>query len=882
MKSRYLRSLLFAIHLSLFTYRSSLLSALVFYPPLNNQTITFDQINFMEGAIGLFILILIGILLIPIFITSSTNSKINELKSDVSQIKNYLKQLQLEHKKTEEQSFTSEKPAASVVHEPEPLKRPIIYEAGPVFEVIQQTPMQQTEEEETEDIIEEMAVPEIIPVVIAAQEQHEEIPMYESVQLEAPVEKIKPAEQVYFKNLSSTGSKTNFEQFIGEKLISIVGIAILVLGIFFTVKWAIDKELINDAGKVLIGLLSGTILIATAHRLSKNYRAFSSILAGGGIAVLYFSIYEAYQSYHLFSQIAAFAIMILITILSLILSVFYDKKELAIIALVGGFCTPFFVSNSSGNYQVLFTYMLILNIGMFCLAYFKKWNLINIISYGFTILIFGAWLANSYDITKGHNAGGFLFATFFYVVFFGMNIIYTLRYKTKFAALEIGLLLSNSGMYLGVGLFFLSSIHEAAYQGVFTISLSIFNFIFAYLFYKKNTVDKNLIYLLIGLVLTYLSLTGPIQLEGNYITLFWTCEMIILYWLGLKSGISIIKNSSVVILLLTLISLSMDWQNNYLSVTVNKYPFFFNKAFITGAIVIASLFLKRKLIKSDTDEHLLWRILPTTFYRYATEIILAILIYMVGFLELQYQTDHTWRIPEFSAVILWLYQYIFMAGLLLYSFKKKPLSLQRVVVIVSLFLTLLYMAANVCIAQLRNLHLTQSSVGLLYVWHYLIPLFALFNIALITNFVNKNYSVKSSTFKYTAWLLTTAFVYIVSCEVIHIWVVCLHEPGFSLWDSKAKAIKIALPILWSVCSLALMLIGMRRKIKTLRIISLSLFTLTILKLFIYDISNVSQGGKIAAFIILGVILLLVSFMYQKIKGLFIEEENNHTQNNSQS
>ncbi len=133
-----------------------------------------------------------------------------------------------------------------------------------------------------------------------------------------------------------------------------MGIAILVLGIFFTVKWAIDKQLINDAGKVLIGLLSGTILIATAHRLAKNYRAFSSILAGGGIAVLYFSIYEAFQAYHLISQTVAFGIMILITILSVILAIFYDKKELAIIAIIGGFATPFFVSTGSGNYQVLF------------------------------------------------------------------------------------------------------------------------------------------------------------------------------------------------------------------------------------------------------------------------------------------------------------------------------------------------------------------------------------------------------------------------------------------------------------------------------------------------------------------------------------------------
>jgi uncharacterized membrane protein len=69
-----------------------------------------------------------------------------------------------------------------------------------------------------------------------------------------------------------------------------------------------------------------------------------------------------------------------------------------------------------------------------------------------------------------------------------------------------------------------------------------------------------------------------------------------------------------------------------------------------------------------------------------------------------------------------------------------------------------------------------------------------------------------------------------------------------------------------------MMAGMRQRIKLWRIISLSLFTLTIAKLFMYDISNVGQGGKIAAFIILGIILLLVSFLYQKIKGLFTDDD----------
>jgi len=71
---------------------------------------------------------------------------------------------------------------------------------------------------------------------------------------------------------------------------------------------------------------------------------------------------------------------------------------------------------------------------------------------------------------------------------------------------------------------------------------------------------------------------------------------------------------------------------------------------------------------------------------------------------------------------------------------------------------------------------------------------------------------------------------------------------------------------------------MQYKFRSLRIISLSLFTLTLVKLFTYDIRNIPAGGKIAAFILLGVLLLTVSFMYQRLRKIIIDdaETNNAT------
>jgi uncharacterized membrane protein len=70
----------------------------------------------------------------------------------------------------------------------------------------------------------------------------------------------------------------------------------------------------------------------------------------------------------------------------------------------------------------------------------------------------------------------------------------------------------------------------------------------------------------------------------------------------------------------------------------------------------------------------------------------------------------------------------------------------------------------------------------------------------------------------------------------------------------------------------MMWLGMRHKFKPLRIISLALFGLCLLKLFLFDIRNVSEGGKIAAFILLGILLLVVSFMYQKLKKMIIDDK----------
>ncbi|HEX6225006.1 MAG TPA: DUF2339 domain-containing protein, partial [Chryseolinea sp.] len=93
----------------------------------------------------------------------------------------------------------------------------------------------------------------------------------------------------------------DLEKFIGENLANKIGIGVLVLGIGFFVKYAIDQEWINEIGRVFIGILCGALLLGIAHKMRKSFAAFSSVLVGGGLAVLYLTIAIAFHDYHIFS-----------------------------------------------------------------------------------------------------------------------------------------------------------------------------------------------------------------------------------------------------------------------------------------------------------------------------------------------------------------------------------------------------------------------------------------------------------------------------------------------------------------------------------------------------------------------------------------------------
>jgi uncharacterized membrane protein len=146
---------------------------------------------------------------------------------------------------------------------------------------------------------------------------------------------------------------------------------------------------------------------------------------------------------------------------------------------------------------------------------------------------------------------------------------------------------------------------------------------------------------------------------------------------------------------------------------------------------------------------------------------------------------------------------------------------------------------------------------------------------LILGTIRKMAGNKSIILQLFLWYLCSVIIFIISSELDHITVLHYYSSLASIPEIIKQNSKIGYPIIWGASSLAIMAIGFRKKNKMLRIISLSIFGITILKLFLFDIREVSAGGKTAAFLILGVILLLVSFLYQKLKKLIFDDNTDH-------
>jgi hypothetical protein len=189
----------------------------------------------------------------------------------------------------------------------------------------------------------------------------------------------------------------SLESAIGGRWLLYIGIAAIVLGASYFLKYAFDNEWINEHTRVLFGVAGGVALTLLGRRfVQRGHELYGQVLCGGGLGIVYLAVYAAHAWYGLIGGSFAFAAMIATTVVTAMLADQQRSQALALFAVVVGFATPFLIGSERDNHIGLFTYDAILVAGTLFLARRREWPALNLVSYVLTATTFAGWADRSY------------------------------------------------------------------------------------------------------------------------------------------------------------------------------------------------------------------------------------------------------------------------------------------------------------------------------------------------------------------------------------------------------------------------------------------------------------------------------------------------------
>jgi hypothetical protein len=464
---------------------------------------------------------------------------------------------------------------------------------------------------------------------------------------------------------------------------------------------------------------------------------------------------------------------------------------------------------------------------------------------------------NLYNSELSVLGGTLTFATIFFVVFFAMNLAFNVKAGKPLGALEYIMVLSNTMFYYASAMVILHYVDAGRYMGLFTAVMGVFHFAFVFPVRRLLKTDANLPLLLVGVVLTFLTLAVPIQLKGNFITLFWAAEAIILLVLARRAKLKMLVQASQLVSILAIIGLGWQWSIDYFGDWGSGRTPFANGTFLTSVLVGASMiglyFIYRKAKDSVLDGQDMSKL-----YQF-----LALpILYLAGLLELIDQSLYLGS-EGWVAITMISYTTLFLCAMQYWAIRDRRQEFGNFIAVLSAMAFVCFVIAHFMPLQdMRYNYMLGLNSASGYGWHVLMlpGLFGL--LALNIRHASLHNNLRSDAGKILVWATAIVFLVISSLELENLMLMA----GFQL----KTAHKAGFPILWGLSAFTMILMGMRWKFVSLRIGGLALFCLILVKLFVYDIREVPTGGKIAAFISLGILLLIISFMYQRLKKLIFE------------
>ncbi|HEY4380984.1 MAG TPA: DUF2339 domain-containing protein [Acidobacteriaceae bacterium] len=332
-------------------------------------------------------------------------------------------------------------------------------------------------------------------------------------------------------------SQESLESRLGSQIFNRIAIVLILIGTAYGLKLAVDRDLIGHTGRVIVGLIAGAALVLWSERFrKKGFAAFSYSLKAVGSGVLYLSLWAGFRLYHLLPAEAALGLMILVTAWNAYMAWVQDSELLAVYALAGGFTTPMLLS-TGGNHEIfIFTYLLAIDVATAALVRLKTWPRLLLGTFPLTVAFFVGWYSEFYQTDALVVTS--LFIVLFGVVFGSVPIRRPVsdpdspapRFLRLATLLEDILLPIANAAF--VALAFYSVLQDSGDHDLLPWAMIALGALYLALMRVPQTKAASAIHLSLSVVL--LTIAIPLKASGHWITVSWLVEGLALLWVATR------------------------------------------------------------------------------------------------------------------------------------------------------------------------------------------------------------------------------------------------------------------------------------------------------------------------------------------------------------
>ncbi len=387
------------------------------------------------------------------------------------------------------------------------------------------------------------------------------------------------------------------EWLLGGNTIVRAGLVILFVGLSFLARYAANAGLFPIELRLALVAAVGVALLAVGFNRREQRPAFGLALQGGGVAVLYLTVFAAARLFELMPPLAAFGLMILFCGLGCALALMQNSKAMAISSFAGGFAVPLLLGGESETPLALFTYLTVLNLAILAIAWRRSWRALNLLGFFATVAIASAWGLANY--APGQYLICQIFLALSVMIYLATAVIYAHNTPGKLgnfadSTLLFGPAIAGFGLQVGLverysfGSAFSALAFGGAYAGVAAFTMR-----------KRRDEMRLLNECLIAIGVGFVTLAIPLALDVKWTSAAWALEGAAAFWVGSRQARWMPRLFGLLLQGLAALSFVTTLQPNISALPLANNGFI-GGLLITAALLATAWWMRRELLHSGS------------------------------------------------------------------------------------------------------------------------------------------------------------------------------------------------------------------------------------------------------------------------------------------